>query len=184
MAEELRVSPNLLSKAIAQSSDLRWEMTLQHSTVVPGVDCSPYYVNMSAFADDVDPAYVQGEDGTTAVVALARGQDESHLRTSVTGFVETNGTLPDAGVPDALYYMFLRRDALETIAFPAGSKIDVWFPYVLDPLRRYSLNVAFVAPEIGGLTGSLHNNTLHFELPAFALAPGRVAVAQIDATLR
>jgi len=184
MADGLGVTPRLLSSAIAQSSDLRWEASLEHSPVVPGVECSTYSVDASAPEDDIDPQYVRDADGTTAVVALAVKPGTPHIRTSVAGLGAANAIAPDPGVTSAIYVLFLHRDALKPIDFSTGSKIDVWFPYVLDPWRRYSLNVAFVTPEITDVIGTLHDNTLHFELPAFALSTERAGIAQIDGIVR
>ena len=62
----------------------------------------------------------------------------------------------------------------------AGTMLDVWFPFVLDPSKTYSLTIAHVTPVIGPLNGTLKDNTLHFILPAFAVAPGAELMGEID----
>jgi hypothetical protein len=64
----------------------------------------------------------------------------------------------------------------------AGTTIDVWFPFVLEPSLRYSLTID---PTVGTpiavtLPGILAKNTLHFTLPAFTLEPGADLMAEID----
>jgi hypothetical protein len=56
----------------------------------------------------------------------------------------------------------------------------VWFPFVLDAQKTYSLTIAHVAPIIGPINGTLANNTLQFTLPAFAIEPGVEIMGEID----
>jgi hypothetical protein len=63
----------------------------------------------------------------------------------------------------------------------AGTKIDVWFPFVLDTSLKYSLTIGgngFTA--IGPVDGTLADNTLHFVLPAFTVAPGVELMGEIE----
>lgn len=62
----------------------------------------------------------------------------------------------------------------------AGSALDVWFPFVLDPSYRYSLTIAHSDPVVGPVNGTLRDNTLHFVLPAFALVPGTQLMGEIE----
>ncbi len=66
-----------------------------------------------------------------------------------------------------------RVHSSQAIYVQAGTTIDVWFPFVLDPSLHYSLTIAghgFAA--IGPVAGNLQENILHFVLPALTLPPG------------
>ena len=63
----------------------------------------------------------------------------------------------------------------------AGTTIDVWFPFVLDPTLRYSLTIAAPnAMSLGPIQGTLTDNTLHFVLPAFTAPPGAELMGEIE----
>jgi hypothetical protein len=57
----------------------------------------------------------------------------------------------------------------------AGTTIDVWFPFVLDPSLRYRLTIGSLR-----VAGSLGHNSLHFSLPAFTVPPGVELTGAID----
>jgi hypothetical protein len=61
-----------------------------------------------------------------------------------------------------------------------GTTLDVWFPFVLDTNKTYSLTIAHVTPVIGPINGTLKDNTLHFVLPAFAIEPDATMMGEID----
>lgn len=48
----------------------------------------------------------------------------------------------------------------------SGASIDVWFPYILNPEGRYTLSLAQVSQPV---FATVHDNTLHFTLPAFSV---------------
>ena len=71
--------------------------------------------------------------------------------------------------------------ATKPVHVQAGTTIDVWFPFVLDPSLRYSLTIAAPnAMSLGPVEGTLTNNTLHFVLPAFTAPPGAELMGEID----
>jgi len=71
--------------------------------------------------------------------------------------------------------------ATQPVHVHAGTTIDVWFPFVLDPSYRYSLTIAgsgFTA--IGPIDGTLFDNIVHFVLPAFTAPPGTDLMGEIE----
>jgi hypothetical protein len=62
----------------------------------------------------------------------------------------------------------------------AGTTLDVWFPFVIDPSLRYSLTIAHTDPAIGPIDATISDNTAHFALPAFGLRPGAEVQGEID----
>lgn len=81
---------------------------------------------------------------------------------------------------DAVYFFTLRANGSQKLSVGAGSTLDVWAPFVLDPHLRYTLTLALGDPTIGPLTGSLSDNTLHFVLPAFTAPPSVELMGEID----
>jgi hypothetical protein len=66
------------------------------------------------------------------------------------------------------------------VQFQPGSKLDIWFPFVLDDELRYKFSffaMGHVSPEVDG---TLFDNVLHFDLPAFAMAPGDTLMADVE----
>jgi len=78
------------------------------------------------------------------------------------------------------YYFFRLVTKGATIVSIRQAKLDVWFPYVLDASKGYVLWLDFLTPDLDGIPGTLHGNTLHFTLPAFATIPGKEAFGEID----
>ncbi len=66
------------------------------------------------------------------------------------------------------------------VAFTPGTTIDVWFPFVLDDELRYTLSFFSDDKPSGQIAGTIFDNTLHFVLPAFVMAPGKTLMAEID----
>jgi len=81
---------------------------------------------------------------------------------------------------NAYFYLSGTLAGSSTVHVSSGTTLDVWFPFVLDTGKTYSLTIAHVTPIIGPTNGTLSNNTLHFVLPAFAIAPGADIMAEID----
>ncbi|MDP9111709.1 MAG: hypothetical protein M3M96_08765 [Candidatus Eremiobacteraeota bacterium] len=82
---------------------------------------------------------------------------------------------------DAVYFFTLQPNGTQKISVAAGSTLDVWAPFVLDPHLRYTLTLAMGDPTIGPLEGRLSDNTMHFILPAFTAPPSVELMGEIDA---
>lgn len=84
------------------------------------------------------------------------------------------------GYGNAYFFFSLTLQSPSTLHIGGGSTIDVHFPFALDPTYRYSITLANAQPVIGPIDGTLHENTLHFVLPAFAAAPNADLMGEID----
>ncbi len=69
----------------------------------------------------------------------------------------------------SLYAVQFAFSGPRTVTFENGSRINVWFPYVLNPNARYTLAMN---GTLGTIDAYLHDNTLSFELPSFTARPG------------
>lgn len=58
-------------------------------------------------------------------------------------------------------------------------RFTIWFPYVLDRSKTYTLGLSKVTPPFPPVRGTLQNNVLTFQLPLFGLA-GKAARGEID----
>jgi hypothetical protein len=88
-----------------------------------------------------------------------------------------------ANPPGGNSYFFFSGtvQAKHPVHVQAGTTIEVWFPFVLDPSLRYSLTIAAPnAMSLGPVAGTLKDNTLHFVLPAFTAPPGADLMGEIE----
>jgi hypothetical protein len=104
---------------------------------------------------------------------------ESALSLVLHGRAPTAAEMPPSPGENSLYFFDVTSSASPTPSI-AGATLDVWFPFVLDASQRYALWLGFVTPEMRELPGTLRDNTLHFVLPPFALAPSKTALGEID----
>jgi len=79
-------------------------------------------------------------------------------------------------------YFFFSADVKSTqpVHVHAGTTIDVWFPFVLHPEKKYSLTIGYTDVPIGPIEGTLKDNTLHFVLPAFSVKSGAHLMGEIE----
>jgi hypothetical protein len=88
-----------------------------------------------------------------------------------------------ANTPSGNAYFFFSGtvQSQQPVHVQAGTILDVWFPFVLDPSLRYSLTIA--APNVmslGPVEGTLKNNALTFVLPGFTAEPSAELMGEID----
>ena len=81
---------------------------------------------------------------------------------------------------DAAFYFDLTIHATKPLTFASGSRVFVWFPFVLDDTLRYNLTIGFADKPIGPIYATAFDNTLEFELPSFTVTPGKQLMAEID----
>lgn len=92
----------------------------------------------------------------------------------------TVSEMPPSRGADAVYFFTLQSKATQNVSVTAGSTLDVWAPFVLDPRLHYTLTLALGDPTIGPLEGTLSDNTMHFILPAFSAPPSVDLMGEID----
>lgn len=68
----------------------------------------------------------------------------------------------------------------QPVTFDAGTTVDIWFPFVLDDTLRYDVSLFTGDKALGPYRGTLFDNVLHFELPAFTVVPGKGFQAEIS----
>ena len=68
----------------------------------------------------------------------------------------------------------------QPVTFDAGTTVDIWFPFVLDDTLRYDVSLFTGDKAYGPYHGTLFDNVLHFELPAFTVVPGKGFQAEIS----
>lgn len=81
---------------------------------------------------------------------------------------------------DAFYFFTLELSGSKPVTFVQGATLDVWFPHVLMPNLRYGITAGFGTKSFGPIRGTLSNNTLHYVLPEFTLAPHEPMMFEID----
>jgi hypothetical protein len=95
-------------------------------------------------------------------------------------FLPNHPIAPGWGYSDAVCYFDLGVDGSGTITFAPGTSIDVWFPFVLDDQLQYTMSFFSNDKPSGQITGTIFDNTLHFVLPQFVMAPDKPLMAEID----
>jgi hypothetical protein len=86
----------------------------------------------------------------------------------------------EAGGSTDVFLFDLDINGKTPVQFQPGSKVDIWFPFVLDDELHYKISyfaMGQVSPEIDG---TLFDNVLHFDLPAFGMAPGNSLMADVE----
>jgi len=115
------------------------------------------------------------------VVALSNDSGPSASLNNVTGRAPTEGESWVTPNNNGYFFFSGTLDSPTTVHVDAGTKLSVWFPFVLDTTKTYSLTIAHVTPVIGPINGTLlRDNTLHFVLPAFTIEPGADIMGEID----
>lgn len=95
-------------------------------------------------------------------------------------FLPNHPIAPGWGYSDAVCYFDVSIAAGTAVSFKPGTLVDVWFPFVLDDQLQYSLNFTSNGLPSGSIKGAIFDNTLHFVLPEFSIAPDRPLMAEID----
>lgn len=86
----------------------------------------------------------------------------------------------EAGGSTDVFLFDLAVNGSKPVQFAAGSTLTIWFPFVLDDELRYKISyfaAGRVSPQIDG---TLYDNVLHFDLPAFAMAPNDTLMADVE----
>jgi hypothetical protein len=95
-------------------------------------------------------------------------------------FLPNHPIAPGWGYSNAVCFFDLAIGGKNTIVFAPGTTIDIWFPFVLDDQLRYTLSFFSNDKPSGLIVGSIFDNTLHFALPQFVMAPDKPFMAEID----
>ena len=92
------------------------------------------------------------------------------------------GSVPlTSQMPPIYYTVTLSTHSSSPIEIEAGSVLRVWFPFVLDPQKRYTLLLREADPTFEPVNGSLENNTLTFTLRDFSIPAGNTLHAEVTA---
>jgi hypothetical protein len=92
----------------------------------------------------------------------------------------TEGEMPPTRGANSYYFFSVRNTGTAVVQFANGLQLGVWCPFVLDPNLRYTLTIAGIDPTVGPVDGSLRDNELNFNLPAFAAPPGVELMGEIE----
>lgn len=95
-------------------------------------------------------------------------------------FLPNHPLAPGWGYANAVCFFDIAIDGAKPVDVKPGTVIDVWFPFVLDDQLRYSISFFSNDRPSGLIKGTIFDNTVHFVLPAFTLAPGKPLMAEID----
>lgn len=76
-------------------------------------------------------------------------------------------------------FLYIDSDAKIPVNFKAGAFLNIWAPWALDDSLRYELEFYTGKTEVGPVKAAVHDNVLHFDLPAFSLPPGET-MGEVD----
>ncbi len=82
------------------------------------------------------------------------------------------------GGPTDVFYFDLGTS--KPVAFASGTKVDIWFPFVLDDTLSYRLSYVMDNTFSQSIHGTIFDNVLHFELPAFTIVPPNTMQAEVE----
>lgn len=120
--------------------------------------------------------------------AFARNDATSGVKfTQIYGRAPTPGEmLPNPPPPKEwggstdVFLFDLMLDGSKPVTFAPGTKVDVWFPFVLDDSLKYRISYYAAKKVSPAIDGAIYDNVLHFELPAFTMAPGDTLMADVE----
>jgi hypothetical protein len=115
-------------------------------------------------------------DGYQARLHLELNDSYVSLIMGLHGRAPPEADMNPAAGKSTLYDFEVLTDATTPLPV-AGGTLDVWFPFVLDPDRHYALTLDAAGV---GIPGTLHDNTLTFVLPKFAVPAGRSVRGEIE----
>ncbi|HEY8296986.1 MAG TPA: hypothetical protein VIG32_03075 [Candidatus Baltobacteraceae bacterium] len=161
--------------ASADDAEHRYESTARrtHSggIVEPNVDREVIYLPANVTQNGSSHGGNRSETGGYEIVlVLAPNDAPAGTRVAI------DGSRPRAPAA-SLYNLTFSFTGSGTVTFGAGSRVNVWFPYILDTRKRYTLSLA----GHGSLDADLHDNTLTFALPDFSARPNETFKGSIDA---
>ncbi|HET9096487.1 MAG TPA: hypothetical protein VFN37_07480 [Candidatus Baltobacteraceae bacterium] len=95
-------------------------------------------------------------------------------------FLPNHPLAPGWGSSDAVCYFDITVGGSKNVTFKPGTALDVWFPFVLDDQLDYSVSFVSNDKPYEMTHAAIFDNTLHFVLGEFTLAPGKPLMAEID----
>jgi len=84
------------------------------------------------------------------------------------------------GGPTDVFYFDLAISGNKPVTFQPGTKLDIWFPFVLDDTLSYRVSWVMDGQFSKSIHGTVFDNVLHFELPAFSIAPPNELQAEVE----
>jgi len=124
-------------------------------------------------------SYAQDSDGYVGFIRVPGVAPPKFVASGWFDRAPTDGEMTGPGA-NGIYYLSRQFAPGESATYPAHATLDVWCPFLLDPELRYSLTIAGGTPFVGPLDGTLRDNILHFDLPAFTAPAGVELQAEID----
>jgi hypothetical protein len=79
-----------------------------------------------------------------------------------------------------IFYFDLAISGAKAVTFQPGTKVDIWFPFVLDDALSYRLSWVMDGQFSKSIHGAIFDNVLHFELPQFVIAPPNTLQAEVE----
>ncbi|MGZ3496539.1 MAG: hypothetical protein ACXVAM_11935 [Vulcanimicrobiaceae bacterium] len=173
-----------LSAALVQAAaqhNPSLSQSVPHNAVNINACCSKTMQRTVAKTGGTVIAPAEATDGFLTTIAYAPNNGSAGTSFDrIIGRAPTEAESTQMPHGDAFYYFDFSFTSSAPVTFNNGTRIDVWFPYVLDTRLRYSLTVGFADKPIGPIDGTIHDNTLSFTLPGFTVNPGVMLMAEID----
>lgn len=88
--------------------------------------------------------------------------------------------LPGFGGASDVFYFDLELSGAKPVMFEQGTKVDIWIPFVLDDSLSYRVSFVMDGQFSKSIHGTVFDNVLHFELPAFSISPPNVLQAEVE----
>jgi hypothetical protein len=149
---------------------------LVKSAMIP---CIPYdWISAFTFGNDPQKLFHSGDYDVTVTFATNDAKSGAHLSAAARAPTEAESWETPGGNSYFFFSGVVHSDSV--IHVNAGTTIDVWFPFVLDPQLHYALTLAHADKPIGPIDGTLKDNVVHFVLPAFALAPHTELFGEVE----
>ena len=149
------------------SGSRAWQISPARTIIAPARDLTAQYAFVFTFSSNDAPAPVR----VTQIYARPPTPAE---------FLPNHPLAPGWGYANAVCFFDFTIAGGKPVTFKPGTVIDVWFPFVLDDQLEYSVSFFSNDKGSGLIKGSIFDNTVHFVLPQFTLAPDKPLMAEID----
>jgi len=98
---------------------------------------------------------------------------------SLSEMLDSSSPPANYGYSTGVLFFYLDVATSKPISFQAGSSVDVWVPWVLDDSLRYEFQMIQGKTLVTAAKATVHDNVLHFDLPAFTAAGGEF-IGEVD----
>lgn len=186
LLEDLRSPPELVARAQAHLSTV--QAAMEHANAHPGPSHfhgDGYEIEQLDFGSAPQMPSLLGGYALTLRFATNDALAAARI-THVSGRAPNQSESWIAPGGNSFFFFSGKVDSAKPIRIAVGAVLTVWFPFLLEESRRYSIAITLGNTVVGPVDGVLdaNTNTMQFTLPGFSLPPGVDLSAEVEGDQR